>query len=211
VVFAPGAPGPRLDQVARRIRRCSRRRGRVGFSGFIASAPPATAELFDYEAADLSTQVGRISGVVHPHTPLTRCWWGVRVNNAPVPAGRGAHAHRSEVRRRVALDYSGCGTPHAGEPCRPSNWYPPRRPFVRPPSGGVTRLGYTKLRADATGSRWLPRSSGARAHHVALRRPPAAGRGRPARRPRPAASPSTAPGSSGPRRRPPACAGPCPG
>ena len=108
-----GRPGE--GKAGRRGPRCTRPGRRIGCRNESISPTGPAGELVDYEAAGLSTQAVPKSGSFSPSHVAHSDRRGRRGDYAPTPrpaAGRST-APGSAVRRRVALDYSGCGTrPH---------------------------------------------------------------------------------------------------
>ena len=175
--------------------------------------PAAAAELLDYEAVGQST-VSRLrtQALFAPHTPVSQARGVGGANNAPVPAiGHGAFSR--SVRGHTVGSHSTIRAQalvRGATVCRPSNLYPPRRPFVRPPSSGKTASGTQSCeltRLAPVGSRG---DHGRTRAIITTRRR----RSRPSRSAmarRPGAWPNSAPGSCGPALLPLASCAPCPG
>ena len=125
---------------------------------FRSSSAARAGDLGDYEAVGLSTVCGlRSQALFGPHTPLSQTAGCAGQTMPPSPqSAAGFSVGRSEVTpsgrtRLFELRHSFAER----RVCRPSNLYTPRRPFVRPPSGGKP----PRVQSGPSWRDWLPLAS----------------------------------------------------
>jgi len=172
----------------------------------------AAGDLSDYEAVGQSTVAGlRLQALFAPHTSLTLDAGCAGQTMPPSPRsaagcfGRSVSEVTPSGRTRLfGLRHSFAGGDRCAGPA--TSIRHAAHSFGHPPA--ASRLGYTKVRAGVTGSRWRSRWSRANADRSgAVVKSPRRRWSWPRRvamARRPGASPSSAPGSCGPALPPPA-------